>query len=275
MTVSDLVLELAGLRLGVVADDATALAPLHARWAEVGAVALAGETPDVRVELAFDDELGRRPHGADYPALARRLDGDRLHVERADLVGELDLAAAPLRARFRLARHDHSVESAVRVALSVGLPARGALLVHASAVERGGHAQVFAGVSGAGKSTIAAMLDGAAGFVRLADELVVLASGAPGGWTLHVPPLLGLPGLPRGTARPLAAVHLIAQAPDHHRHELARSVALRELMRHVVVYAAEPRTTARVLSLVEQLVAEVPTGRLRFTRNADVTEVLA
>jgi hypothetical protein len=276
MTMGDVWLELVGVRVRVVADDARAIEPLAARWAAAGDRATGAATgADMVVELAVDAALGDRPHGPNYPALSRRHDGDQLHVERADVVGVIELGSAPRRARFRVAPHDHSVECAVRVALSVALPARGALMVHASAVERAGRAQLFAGVSGAGKSTIAAMLDGVDGFVRLADELVVVARRAPGAWALQVPALLGLAGLPRGAVRPLVAVHLIAQAPEHRREPLTATAALRELMRHVVVYAAEPHTAARALELVGQLVAEVPATRLHFRKDAAVAEVLA
>ena len=270
-TVPALDLEIGGLAARVDAGDAALLGPLAARWQVCAA--RAPRAPDLTIEIRHDAALEGRPLADDYPAISRRLDGARLIVERADLRGELDLDARPLRARFRVAGHDHSVESAMRVALSVALPRRGGLLVHASAVERHGRAHVFAGVSGAGKSTIAALLDGVPGFVRLADELVVIARGADG-WTLHVPPLLGLAGLPRGATRPLAAVHLIAQAPGHRREPLATAAAMRELMRHVVVYAAEPDTSARVLELVGQLLAEVPTDRLAFAKDPSVSEVL-
>ncbi len=269
--VATLDLEIAGLIARVESTDGLLLEPLRSRW-EVCPV-LDERDPDLIVTLACDPALGERPMAADYPALARRVDGTRLHVERADVIGELDLAGTPLRAAFRVAGHDHSVESSLRVALSVALPRHDALVLHASAVEHAGRAQVFAGVSGAGKSTIAAMLDGAPGFSRLADELVVLAR-EPSGWSVHVPPFLGVAGLPRGTIRPLGALHLIVQAAGHRREGMTTGDAMRELLRHVVVYAAEPATTERVLDLVGQLVAEVPTGRLRFARDPSVSEVL-
>lgn len=60
--------------------------------------------------------------------------------------------------------------------LALALHLRGAVLIHASAVEVGGRAILFAGESGSGKSTTAAMLHGRGHHV-LADDTTEIADG--------------------------------------------------------------------------------------------------
>jgi hypothetical protein len=229
--------------------------------------------PALVIDVEHVPELGARPRAPDHPAFARRRDGDTLLVERGDAEGRIDLGGTPMRARFRISGDRYALEACVRVALSVALPRHGALILHASAVKWRGTAHVFTGVSGAGKSTIAVMLDTLPGCERLADELLVIAR-AGDGWDVLVPPFLGIDGLPRGDRAPLASIDLLVQAPMHRRAALAPAEALRELLRHVVVYAAEPDTTARVLALTSALVAGVACHRLEFAKDPSVGAIL-
>ncbi len=241
---------------------------------EVASIA-AGPAPDLIIELVRAPERNGVAPAADHPRFAARRDGDALIVERPDVLGRIDVTGSPLRARFELSDDPYALEACVRVAISVALPRHGGLILHASSVRWQGRAHVFTGVSGAGKSTIAALL--AASFPacdRLADELVIVARSRAGAWRLHVPPFLGISELPRGESAPLEAIHLIAQAPEPRRTPLETGAALRELLRHVVVYAAEPQTTARVLDLAATLVGEIACDRLEFAVDRSVGDVL-
>jgi len=229
--------------------------------------------PGLVVDFDRDASLGP-PYAADHPRFTRRRDGDRLLVERADCAGWIELSGAPVRARFRVPDDLYAREACLRVALSIALPRHDAVILHASAVRSEGRAHVFTGVSGTGKSTIASLLDELPGYQRLADELLVLARGADG-WSVHVPPFVGVTGLPIGEHAPLASIELLAQAASHRRTALAPLAAMRELLRHVVVYAAEPATADRVLAITERLVADVPCHRLEFRNDPSVAGVLA
>jgi hypothetical protein len=249
-------------------DGIAGLPPTYARHQVPG-----DRTPSLIIDIDHVPEMVERPRAPNHPGFERRRDGSALVVERGDAEGSIDLDSSPLRAHFRVSGDRYALEACVRVALSVALPRHGALILHASAVAWDGAAHVFTGVSGAGKSTIAAMLDRTPGCARLADELVVLARTS-GGWMLHVPPFLGIDGIPRGERAPLASIDLLAQAPAHRRERLGAAHALRELLRHVVVYAAEPDTTSRVLALTNALVADVPCHRLEFAKDPSVGAIL-
>jgi hypothetical protein len=239
-----------------------------------------------------------RPRSPAYPAFDARLLGPRhLALSRFDAEGELVLPDAgapdgPVHGRFRVGDSPNSLEAAVRIGMSVTVPRRGGLLLHGSAVQARAGAAVFIGKSGAGKSTIAAMLDGVAGITRLADELVIVmpasahAPHAPHtgatdqatvpapAWRVHVPPFLGGVTLPFGADAPLTGVHVLVQAPHHQRALLPRTEAVRALLPHVLAYVAEPDTAAHALAAAAALTASVPCYRLEFAKDPGVARVL-
>lgn len=243
------------------------LAPVYARFATDAAPRLIVEIERV---AGFD-----RERGPEYPAFARRaLPDGRLRVERFDAEGEVSVGPLPLTARFRVGPSANSLEACVRIAASLALPRDRAFIMHASAVEAGGRALVFTGVSGAGKSTISSMLAEAyPSCTKIADELLVVrADGA--GWRVTVPPYLGPAGILHGAHAPLGGIHVLVQADHDTRTALAPAAALRELMRHVLVYVAEPATADHVLALAAHVVATVPCYRLHFRKDPYVGRVL-
>lgn len=263
---AELRFHIAGLPVAVRGDIGD-LAAVYARFPTTDAPAL---TVDVERVAGFD-----RAQGPEYPAFRRALGpGQALRVERFDAEGEIDTGALPLTARFRVGPSPNSLEACVRIAASLALARHGALILHASAVEHAGRALVFTGVSGAGKSTISAMLDGVGGARKIGDELLVLSRDGDGAWQVYVPPYLGPAGIAHGAHAPLAAVHFLVQAPHHVRTPVAQTAALREILRHVLVYVAEPRTAEHILALAADLTREVPFHRLEFAKNAGVAGVL-
>lgn len=263
---------LAGLPVAIRAAATGALDDLWPRYRDfpVADDVAPALTIDIERVDGFD-----RARGPEYPAFRRvALADGRLRVERFDAEGEVTTGGLPLAAHFRVGPSLNSLEACVRIAASLALPRAGALVLHASSVEHAGRAHVFTGPSGAGKSTISSMLADAYPWCRkLTDELTVLRRG-PDGWQVYVPPFLSPASLPWGEAAPLAAVHVLVQAPVHARDPLAVGAALPELLRQVLVYVGEPRTAACVLDLAADLLAAVPLDRLRFRKDPEVAGVL-
>lgn len=106
-----------------------------------------------------------------------------------------------------------TLSSFLRLVLSVLLPKRGGLVLHASSVADGPVARVFAGVSGAGKSTVCALAQGRALF---GDEIALLSRDANGGYWVHPGPFFAEESLgPRALAPlPLDGLYLLKQAHE-------------------------------------------------------------
>jgi hypothetical protein len=262
-------LSFAGLPIeihGVHPDAVSDLAPVYAQFST-------SDPARLRVAIERVAGFGREP-GPEYPAFRRRALADgRLHVERYDAEGEVTVGDLPLDAEFRVGPSANSLEACLRIAASLALPRDGALMFHGSAVVHDGVARVFIGVSGAGKSTISSLLEAVPGCTKIADELVVLRR-TDAGWQVMVPPYLGPAGIAHGAQAPLAAVHVLVQAPFDRRDRLPAGEAVRELLRHVLVYVAEATTAERVLSLVAAVTTDTPCYRLHFRKDPHVATVL-
>jgi hypothetical protein len=268
----------AGLEVVLRASGGGGLPPLSGFYDRYPS---AGGAPQLVVDVeqvpGFADG---RPRGARYPAFQMSMTASGgIGLSRTDAEGEIALPRSPdepVRARFRIADSGHCLDAAVRVGASIALPRRGGLLLHASAVAAGDRALIFCGVSGAGKSTIASLLDDASpAIAKLADELLVVAPAPDaGGWRAHVTPFLCSRGLPHGASVPVDSLHMLSQAAQHRRTKLAPAAALRHLLRHVLVYVAEPDTADRVLASAARLVAEVPCHVLEFAKDPSVAAEL-
>jgi hypothetical protein len=191
------------------------------------------------------------------PDLAVAAEGDRVAL-RGAARGELELATG--HGRLHEARHFGQVDALVRLALSLRLPARGALLLHGAAVATGEGVLVLVGDSGAGKSTAAAALG-----QPLCDELVVLRPGDAGLSAWGTPYWNGLPR--SGPVRAVACLSRASAAPTGL--PLAGAGALRALSAHVVRYLAHPAVDRLTLPLLAAACRGAPLYDLRCPTGPD------
>ena len=240
-----------------------------------------GGPVDVRIDLEVVPGLGKDdPEGPTYPAFETvRFSDTELVLSRKCARGRIDIAdSGTLHAQFQSHQAPSGLEAIIRIAASLALPHRDTLILHSSSVAGPEGALVFSGVSGAGKSTISTMLAEHCGALKLADELLFVSksgvSKSGSRWHVTVAPFKGSEGLPHGESRELASVNFLVQAPEHHRKPIAPATAMNELCRHVVTYARAPKTSAKILGLVADLVSAVPCYELEFSKHPSVGEVL-
>lgn len=148
------------------------------------------------------------------------------------------------------------------------------LAVHACGVLDGrGRAFVFAGQSGAGKSTMARLLAGTPGLTLLSDERLVIRTDGP------VPMVYGTPW--HGDALfvspacgPLAGCYLLRQAPAHAVVPLAAPVAAARLLSCAFLAFHDRVAVSQAVTMADLIVSRAPAGELRFARDAAVRDVL-
>ncbi|GIV16774.1 MAG: hypothetical protein KatS3mg022_2209 [Armatimonadota bacterium] len=112
-----------------------------------------------------------------------------------------DVTPTADRAEVACLRSSYAVDSFLRTLIALYLPQHHGVMLHASAVRYGGQGYVFAGRSGAGKSTVARLLAGVAEV--LSDELIAVRQ-MPTGWQAFGTPPSGailLAPEPTGTRR--------------------------------------------------------------------------
>ena len=203
----------------------------------------AGETDS---SLSVRIELTRSVEGA--PGCARMTGPDRIEIVFPRWTAAVDGDEA----RVTMALEEETdLQFCYSVLASVGVAwtmLKGGLALHASAVRSSaGAAFVFAGRSGAGKSTVAGLLaDGA----PLADDRALLWKTSRG---FEVE---SAPNTHRGAAV-VSRIFFLAQGEATRFKGMGTAAATAELLKHVIMWDAAPPLHRMVLSLVAQLADEV------------------
>lgn len=232
--------------------------------------------PDAHIEVHLDwDRHKRLAKSPNFPAFAsRQKSATAVHLSRFDAEGVIGYAEGePVHAAFTIGAREMALEAVIRVTAAFTLPRHDGLVMHSSAIrdQRGAH--VFAGVSGAGKSTIAAMLKEHWPVELLSDELLILRK-IDGRWHTVVSPFVGSTGLPHGQATLLESINFLKQAKRHEREPHRPAQALPEFCRHILTYAQSGIATQNVLDLAADVVECVPCYMLNFAKDPSVGEVL-
>jgi hypothetical protein len=146
------------------------------------------------------------------------------------------------------------------------------LLLHSSCVIEQGKAHIFAGQSGAGKSTIAGL-----SYPRelLSDE-ATLVKITPGQITVFNSPFrseLMVTGMEK--CSPLASVHILYQADHNKRIALRKSNGLLHLMDKVFYWTHDTEETGTILAFMKALAKAVPIFELYFQKNNTFWELIS
>ena len=146
----------------------------------------------------------------------------------------------------------------------------GGVEVHGCGViDQSGAGYLFAGQSGAGKSTIARLWS-ASGATVVSDDRVVLRQ-TDGGFTMHGTPWHGDAEFAEPLSAPLTRIMLLRQAPRHAIVPLSAARAAALLFSCTFPVFHNAAALERTLALLESVVQTVPVDALEFTPSADVT----
>jgi hypothetical protein len=238
------------LRIGPI--TAFVRAPRHALDEFLGhaqVCAVPETNPDLVLELrAIEDRLTVPPEGSTRSA--RELPSGLKSYRFCGPEFEVGLILGrPARAGGVFTSPEFIVERSLRRCVSVMLPLRGALLLHASAVSIDGQACVFTGVSGVGKSTIAKLLADVPGVRSMGDELVITEVDAHGA-RVHSTPFGGeLPRVPP-TQAPLRCIYFLEPPPGP---PTSRSARVALLLRNTLSDARDTRVAEALLANAQVL----------------------
>lgn len=165
-----------------------------------------------------------------------------------------------------------AVDSFLRTLLALILPPRNGLLVHASAVRLGERGYVFAGRSGAGKTTVARLLVDRAEV--LSDELVALRRTLSE-WRVYGTPFWGdFARAGVNLSAPLRAIYLLHQHREHRLETLSRRDAMAGILQCSLQFAEGVQIAEWMLNVVSRLVKDVPVYRLQFLPDVGFWEVV-
>ncbi len=191
-------------------------------------------------------------------------------MQRGDFVAEWSPTLHS--GRIRQAAAAYSTDSVLRIIHTLVLAKTGGFLMHAASAIRNGRAFLFAGESGAGKTTIsslapadATLLTDEISYIRNLDDRYV-AFGTP--FTGD----LGTPG--ENTSAPVAALYLLAKGPSNSIEPVEAAEAGCAVLANMLFFAEDPEMVRLVFQTACDFVHRVPVFRLTFVPDARVWELI-
>lgn len=187
-------------------------------------------------------------------------------LERGDFRAECDIARR--RGRIRLAATPWAIDAVLRILHSLLLARQGGLLVHAASAVRNGNAFLFAGISGAGKTTISRLAPADA--TLLTDEISYVRDGLA--WGTPFAGELAEPGA--NTQAPLKAIYLLSKGLENRIEPVSVAEAVRVLLECILFFAHDRELVGKVFDSACELAARVPVRRLFFVPDARVWDLV-
>lgn len=146
------------------------------------------------------------------------------------------------------------------------------LLIHSSCVVESGKAHIFAGQSGAGKSTAARLSEPR----QLLSDEATLVQITPTEVIVHNSPFRSeITTCGDSEKAPLISIQLLHQALQNHRIQIRKPDALIQLMDKVFYWAHDPEETKVILQLLRTLVDQVPVYELYFKKDNTFWELIS
>jgi hypothetical protein len=259
----EVVIEVGGIPIALRTTDPAFVKLLQDRFGDYVKTGLRGE-------FSFDVDLvasGFSDPDADVRVWMH--DGAWL-LERGDFRAEWN----PERRQGRICQtaNPYSIDSVFRIVHTLLLAQEGGFLLHASSAVRNGKAFLFSGLSEAGKTTMVrlappevTLLTDEASYVRKVGAQYV-AYGTPFAGDL------GEPG--KNISAPIAALYLLAKAPENRVEPIKPADAVRRLMRNILFFAHAPELVGLVFQAACAFVEAVPVFQLSFFPDHRVWELI-
>jgi hypothetical protein len=191
-------------------------------------------------------------------------------MDRGDFHAEWDPSAA--RGVIRQTANPYSIDAVLRIVHTLLLAREGGFLVHAASAVRNGRAFLFAGVSGAGKTTISRL---APPDVSVLTDEISYVTRQEDKYVAFGTPFAGeLARVGVNLRAPIAALYLLAQGNENKIEAVDAASAIRALMESILFFANDTELVNAVFQSACDFVSRVPVHRLTFMPDARVWELI-
>jgi hypothetical protein len=256
----EVTVEIGGMPIRLRTDSPPFLQQLMERYR--GFVASSSGSP----RFEFEIELVPPGRISEGEAVRVRLDGGRWFFQRSDFQAELDPKLG--RGSIRQAAFPYSSDTVLRILHTILLAREGGFLVHAASALRDGRAYLFAGASGAGKTTISRL---APEDVTLLTDEISYVRKTEDGYQAFGTPFTGELDRPgENRCAPVAALYLLAKGAQNKIEPVGIADAARGLLENVLFFAEDRELVDLVFQSACDFAGHVPVYRLEFLPNAHV-----
>jgi hypothetical protein len=262
------VIAIGGVAVRVNTTDVSFLDLLHARYA--GFV-----STETRTEFDFDVDLAPPAFANPDADVSVTHRSGRWFMERGDFRAEWTPATGT--GWIHQSANPYSIDAVLRIVHTLVLARQGGFLLHSASAIRNGKAFLFAGVSGAGKTTISRLAPADA--TLLTDEISYIRKldgpEKDEGYVAFGTPFTGeLAKLGENTSAPVAALYLLAQGPENRIDPVSEADAGRELLANMLFFAGDHEMVHWAFQAACDFVHRVPVYRLTFVPDARVWEMI-
>jgi hypothetical protein len=259
-----LVVEVGGIPVRLNTTDSGFLGMLQERYS-----GFLG-SPSGHAEIEFDVDLTQPAFvnpGTDV-RVTHRL--GRWSLRRGDFLAEWEPATR--KGWIRQTANPYSIDSVLRIVHTLVLARQGGFLLHSASAVRQGKAFLFAGVSGAGKTTISRL---APPDVTLLTDEISYVRKLDSGYVAFGTPFAGeLAKLGVNVSAPVAALYLLAQGPENRITPVAPGEAARSLLANTLFFAEDEQLVQATFHAAFEFVSRVPVSRLTFVPDSRVWELI-
>jgi hypothetical protein len=222
-----------------------------------------------QAEFEFDVDLVPRSSSNPDVDVSVKCRAGRWFMERGDFRAEWDPATQS--GSIRQSANPYSIDAVLRIVHTLALAKQGGFLLHSASAIRNGKAFLFAGVSGAGKTTISRLTPPDA--TLLTDEISYIRKLGEG-YVAYGTPFTGeLAKLGENTSAPVAELYLLAKG-ENRIEPVAVAEAGRELLANMLFFAEDQEMVDQVFQAACNFVSRVPVYRLTFMPDARVWEMI-
>jgi hypothetical protein len=221
--------------------------------------------PECRLEIRL-----RPPTGPPQDEVKVSRSGSVWRMERGDFCAEFDTRSR--RGSVRQPPNPYSLDAVLRVVHSLVLAEEGGFLVHAASGVRNGRAFVFAGVSGAGKTTMSRLAPSDA--TLLTDEISYIRKSGNAYYAYGTPFTGELNRAGANVKAPLAALYFLEKGNVNRIAPADEPDAAHALMRNILFFAQDEDLVGRVFEAALEFVARVPVARFIFMPDERAWELI-
>jgi hypothetical protein len=222
-------------------------------------------------QFEFEVELVERLDGLQAEEEVQvRKEGQSWILTRGDFRAKWDVVAG--RGKIRQANNPYAVDSVLRIMHTLILSRQGGFLLHAASAIRSGNAFMFAGISGAGKTTISRLAP--ADVTLLTDEISYVRRDGDHYLACGTPFAGELARVGANQSAPLRALYFLEKGRENRISAVSRGDALRLLLRNILFFAEDKELVNLVFQSACEFVERVQVCRLAFVPDQRVWQMI-